>query len=485
MLETLIARGEDLHRELGREYYLTGAGHKGEPAFQEIFERFADLQSDEALEAVRGSGERELFEWILDVRVGRRVAPLEEQQLVWEQGATLAVNGQTIPYLRAPIELANAPDRTFRIALDEARVRAGQQGTSEIRRERFFIEREEICSAVGTDDYVDGITALSGVDLDALGAAAAAFLEDTEDVYVDSLARLVRPRLGLGIERLVRSDASWAFRADQFDSAFPADNLIRTATRQMSEMGLDATVGGWVRFDTEERKGKQPRAFCVPVRVPDEVYVVLRPRGGHSDYRTFWHELGHAMHFASAARDLPFAARWLGDNSVTEGFAMLWDHLTLNPQWMMRYAGLGGHEARDLAFQLAVSELFLLRRYAAKLRYELVLHRSDFSELGPVYAEYLTQATRFRYPEGDALLDVDPAFYAARYLRAWQLEAALASTLTERFDTDWFRNPRAGAAVRELMSRGQADPAHRLAQEFTGTSLEFERVTQRLEATLD
>jgi hypothetical protein len=484
-LEGLIARGEDLHRELGREYYLTGAGHKREPAFQDIFERYADLQSEDALAAARDSGEPELLEWIVDVGVGRRVAPLEEQQLVWEQSATLTVNGRTIPYLRAPIELANAPDRAFRIALDEARVRASQDVVSGLRRDRFSIEREEICRAVGTNDYVQGVATLSGIDLDALGAAAEAFLDDTEDMYVDSLARLVRRRLGLGIEGLVRSDASWTFRADQFDSVFPADSLVLTATRQMREMGLDASEGGRVRFDTEEREGKQPRAFCVPVRVPDEVYLVLRPRGGHSDYRTFWHELGHAMHFASASRDLPFAARWLGDNSVTEGFAMLWDHLTLDAQWLMRYVGLGRREACDLAFQLSVSELFLLRRYAAKIRYELVLHRSNLSDLGPLYADYLTQATRFRYPGGDALLDVDPAFYAARYLRAWQLEAALASTLTERFDDDWFRNPRAGGAVRELMSRGQGDPAHRLARAFTGTDLGFEPVAQRLEATLN
>ena len=46
----------------------------------------------------------------------------------------------------------------------------------------------------------------------------------------------------------------------------------------MSEMGLDAKHGGRIRFDTEERHGKKPRAFCVPVQVPAEVYLVLRPR---------------------------------------------------------------------------------------------------------------------------------------------------------------------------------------------------------------
>lgn len=483
-VDELIHRGEALHQDLGREYYLTGAGLKGDPAFQRIFERYADLQSDMALDVARASNERELLEWIIDVRVGRKVAPLEERQLTWEQQATLHVNGKTIPYLRAPIELANSPHRGFRMDLDDARVGASLTHLSGLRRKRFAIEHEAVCGALGVDDYVHANAQLSGIDLDALGRAAAGFLEATEPMYEETLRRLVRQRLGTGIADLVRSDSAWTFRADRFDAAFPANGLIATATRQMGEMGLDATAGGRIRFDTEEREGKQPRAFCAPVRVPDKVYVVLRPRGGHSDYRTFWHELGHAMHFASAAPDLSFAARWLGDNSVTEGFAMLWDHLTLDPMWLVRYGALEAGEARDLAFQLLVSELYLLRRYAAKLRYELLLHRSDFSCMGPIYAEYLTKATLFRYPEGDALQDVDPGFYAARYLRAWQLEAALSATLTERFEEDWYRNPRAGAAVRDLMSRGQAEPADRLAAAFTGVDLGFDPIVRRLAAAL-
>ena len=37
------------------------------------------------------------------------------------------------------------------------------------------------------------------------------------------------------------------------------------------------------------------RAFCAPVRVPHEVYLVLRPHGGQTDWTTFLHELGHAL----------------------------------------------------------------------------------------------------------------------------------------------------------------------------------------------
>jgi len=213
----------------------------------------------------------------------------------------------------------------------------------------------------------------------------------------------------------------------------------------------------------------------------EEVYLVLRPRGGHADYHTFWHEHGHAHHFASMDPELSFEARWLGDNSVTEGFAMLFDHMTLDPRWLMRYPGLESGEARDLVFELGVNELFMLRRYAAKLAYEIRLHRGDLDRMGPEYAERLTEATLFRYPEGEYLLDVDPGFYSARYLRAWQLQALLASQLTERFDEDWFRNPRAGGYIQHLMSRGQADNGDQLAKRVGGGPLSFEPLRRSLE----
>jgi hypothetical protein len=488
--DDLVTRGEALHTDLGRESYLTGAGLKTDPAFQQIYERYRDLQCDAAVEIARASGVAPLFEWVVDLRVGRRVAASEEQQLIWEQQAVLRVDQRAVPYLRAAIELQNSADRGWRIALDRARALTGAEGLNALRRERFLTERDVVLGFGAGADYVASIAALSGIDLVALGDQADRLLRDTRDLYAEALARLVHRRLGIPVADLVRADTGWAFRADQFDAAFPPQALLPTALRQMGEMGLDATEQGRVRFDTEERDGKQPRAFCVPVRVPDEVYLVLRPAGGHADYRTFWHELGHAMHFAAVDRERPFHERWLGDNSVTEGFAMLWDHLTLDGGWIATYSELGRRgsgaegEIRELLFELAVAELYMLRRYAAKLHYEIALHRSDYEQVAPLYAELLTEATRFRFPEEDFLRDVDPGFYAARYLRAWQLEAALAGALVEQFDHDWYRNPRAGGFVRDLMRRGQAEDAGRLAENVTGAPLSFAPVIQRLTAAL-
>ena len=53
--------------------------------------------------------------------------------------------------------------------------------------------------------------------------------------------------------------------------------------------------------------------------------------GGREDYAALFHEGGHAEHYANVDAELPFEFRHLGDNSVTESYAFLLEHLTEQP----------------------------------------------------------------------------------------------------------------------------------------------------------
>jgi hypothetical protein len=153
--------------------------------------------------------------------------------------------------------------------------------------------------------------------------------------------------------------------------------------------------------------------------------------------------------------------------------------------WLRRYTALAGERLAAFLRDQAFAHLAIVRRYAAKLRYEVELHRaSSLREGSRRYAELLTAATGFRYDDADALLDLDDGFYAARYLRAWQLEATLRASLVERFDEDWFRNPRTGPVLLELFGRGQRDDADELARAVVGVPLGFTPLTRQVTAAL-
>jgi hypothetical protein len=175
--------------------------------------------------------------------------------------------------------------------------------------------------------------------------------------------------------------------------------------------------------------------------------------------------------------------RRLGDNAVTEGWAVLLEHLTGEPAWLQRR--LDVPRPHEFAAEGATQLLWLVRRYCAKLLYELELHAAaDPTALRPRYAELLGDALRVPPSDSDYLADVDGGFYASQYLRAWAFEAQLRMFLREAFGNAWFMRRDAGSLLRELWSEGQKPTADEILQDLTGARLELEAVADRVRETL-
>jgi hypothetical protein len=314
---------------------------------------------------------------------------------------------------------------------------------------------------------------LKQLDLEALERQTRAFLEATAGTYEPTVDPHLRSQVGLGLGELRRSDLPYFFRARGFDDLFPEERLIEALERTLAGLGISLDEQRNVRLDTEQRPLKSPRAFCAPVHVPNEVYLVIPRQGGRDDYAALFHEAGHTEHYAHVNPSLPFEYRHLGDNSVTEGFAFLVEHLTEDPAWLA--ATLGVTDAEEYAGYVRASKLVFLRRYAAKLSYELQLHGGErpLSEMPDTYAGLLGDALELEWPARTWLSDVDPGFYAANYLRAWAFETRLRKLLRERFGREWFMQTAAGDLLREIWSEGQRLDADELLAQVTGERIDF------------
>jgi hypothetical protein len=498
-LDDIRRDGEPFMQEISREYYEAHAGLKPGAELQPIYERHRAVLAEEALgvavkaftTAAEGTEERRaariLLEWLAEAQSSRELAPLDEREIAWEGAAVVRPGeGREVPFQRASIEMANSTDRGERLEIEAARARLVEEELVPLRRERFMREREITESLGLAGSYNTTFELLTGIDLQDLAEQCERFLSSTQSMWDDVYRDFVRRGLSIDPSEATRADALALFRAREFDTAFAGDRLVDTVRSQMLEMGIDAAASGRVIFDTGEREGKRSRAFCAPVRVPEEVYLVLRPHGGQTDWSTFLHELGHALHFANARPELPMEYRWLGDNSITEGYAMLFDHLMQDRGWLRRYTELGSRTPEFIR-AAGFEELHFLRRYCAKLIYEISLYGGDLSAeaLADLYIDRLTAATTFRYSGADALVDVDPRFYAARYLRAWQLQALLTESLVERYDDDWWRNPRAGPwMLQSLFGEGQRETAQEQATRVSGRTLTFDPLVRSIERML-
>jgi Peptidase family M3 len=486
---------------ISREGYLALAGHKKTAEFQPIYHQYERILGPDALEltlevfrnAAEGSDDKRsaqcLLEWEIESQASKPLAALDEREIAWENSAVIrSPDGRVIQYQTAPIEIANTPDRKLRLALDAARADLVGKEHAPLRRERLEREKEYIESLGVADDYNSSFEAVTGISLAALAGSCEAFLRDTQTMWDDTLPGVLKKKLGIKASQAKRSDALALFRASEYDDAFPGNHMESVIRRHVTEMGIDPTAKGRIIFDVGDREGKRSRAFCSPVRVPQEVYLVLRPHGGQSDYNTFLHELGHALHFAYASPEYPFEFRWLGDNSVTESYAMLFDHRMHDRGWLLRYAQLGANRVAEFLRTAGFEELHYLRRYCAKFLYERALYSGDvpWDQLPDLYVSLLSNATGFEYSPADAFVDVDPRFYSARYLRAWQLQSVLNEKLTARFDMDWFRNPSAGPwMVSELFSHGQRETAEEISARVGGGALSFQPLVRKIEAQLE
>ena len=499
-LDRLRHDGQRFMEEVSREYYVAHAGLKPTADLQAIYARHAAILGEDALALVREEfraapegtdayrSARLMLEWLTDSVASRALASLDEREIAWEGSAIVHLDdGRDIPYQRAAIDIGNSPNRAERLLIERARARLVEAELAPLRRERFQREKEMIEGMEIAPSFNATFEALSGVDLGGLASECEQFLRDTQAMWEEVYVETVRSKLHLDPAGATRADALHLLRAQEFDAHFPSASMESAVRRQTSEMGIDPDAAGRIIYDTGEREGKRARAFCAPVRVPDEVYLVLRPHGGQADYRTLLHELGHALHFAYTRPDYPFEWRWLGDNSVTESYAMLLDHLMHDAGWLARYTELGRRHAPAFLRTVGFEELHFLRRYCAKLLYETALYGGEvgWDSLPDLYVDRLTSATTFQYDRADAFVDVDPRFYAARYLRAWQLQALLTETLIERFDEDWWRNPRAGPwVIGTLFGEGQRELAGEVAERATGRSLSFAPLVRAIEDLL-
>jgi hypothetical protein len=429
-LDDLRRAGEALTVDVSRALHRAHAGLDAAADLRPIYARHADAVSPAALEvalgaladAARGTPRapaRALAEWQVEAQTGRALAAHDEREIAWERAAVVrTAEGRRVEYAAVAPAIANTCDRAERLALDEARAAlvARELGAAAPRAPGARARRRR----------VDGRRGLVRRRLRApqrrgragarrrVRGAAARHRRRVGRRAADVRAAAARVAPG----ELTRADALALFRAPEFDAYFPSGAMVATVRVQLDAMGVDPAAGGRVRYDVGERPGKRARAFCAPVRVPDEVHLVLRPQGGAGDWRTLLHEVGHALHFGHTRADLPFEFRWAGDASVTEGYAMLFDHLTHDAGWLMRQTDLGGRASSSSGVRRpsrSCTSCDATRRSCS------TSCSSTPESCRGTPSPICTWRRSARRPasatvRADALVDVDPRLYAARYL---------------------------------------------------------------------
>jgi hypothetical protein len=335
-----------------------------------------------------------------------------------------------------------------------------------------------LAQEVGFADY----NALSGqlrhCDLPAFAIVCRQFLQDTDKLFLQ-LTRWAAPfQLNFPAEKLRRCDLARLLKNVRYDKYFPREQMMPRMKRFLGGMGLSLDK---IKIDDADRPKKNPRAACYPIVAPTDVRITLKPTGGQDDYAAFWHEMGHAQHFANTTTTY-WEFQQLGDNVTTENYAFLFDGMMENPIFAERILEMTKKDRPWHVRYAAFIKLYMVRRYCGKMLFELELHRGA-PDPQKIYRDILGGAYGIKLDQNDGvryLTDIDDFFYSADYLRAWMLEAMLDARLSQKFGADWFAKREAGDFLRQMWQSGNYYGGDELARTLGYPAIGPTRLIERI-----
>jgi hypothetical protein len=489
-LKTYTEQLERFHSQLMEGYYRQLAGLDLQIGLPAIYAEHANLFSGDSIDALQelarsddeqGRQARELLRFAIGEHVSASVAELTERVEAAQADAAVIWRGERIPYRQVWNRAADISNRAERNALAASYYEA-VEAINPLREERQAA-MQAAARDLGYADIPQLVAMTGGFDPDALAAEMSTFLSDSETVYFAALRRNLAE---IDIEQGDASqiDLAHVIRGAQWDRWFDASRLVSVLEHTLAGMGIDLAAQSSITLDVQPRPRKSPRAFCAPVRVPDDIRLVTQPHGGWDDQAALLHEAGHALHFASVAAGLPVTRRLLGDNSMTEGYGHLFERLVGEPAWLSGVIGMPEADALAFADFGAFWYLHRLRTMSAHLIYELYLHRTDDAALMRAqYAGMLSLTLGVTYDPARYVL-VDDGLYVGRYIRSIMFEGSLGASLRARHGESWWATASAGVALRERWSQGQEWDASDVVAQLGYDHLDWRPVLRQIRTLL-
>jgi len=488
-LERYRERAMEFLSTLRMEKYLYRAGRKDRLEVDAIFRAHEELwQNDTVKELVdlhEGANPEEekrirfLLAFAVQQALGQTGSTGDQELAAIESDTSIDLGNQSLHFHEATIQLSSDENRSRRREIFEKRLTVIESG-NEIRRIRLrdMIARAEELDSKG---LVSLFQRASGFNFSVLRTQLDNFLTHSESYYSSHLERYANRFLGLSSHEIEPWDEAFLFSGHAYDALFPEDRMLSILKRTLMGMGFDLKKMQNIVIDAKDRPSKSTVPRCVRVRVPREVYLVLRPQGGMFDFLSLMNKAGQALHAAHILESEPFEYRYLGDPAVPETSGYLFQYITLNQDWLLDYLRIDyDHDFRDFN---QFRKLYLLRAAAARFLFELETFESMSKQpesLSGLYQQKIRRALHVPAPAGMHLYDIDVPFYETRYLRAWIFESEMREILTQRFGSRWYSRPIAGHFLQEVWASSLRYGCDELAQRIRNWGLSMDAITREI-----
>lgn len=483
---------EELHYDIATESRLVRSGRKVEQRLEPILQRYEWVTSRETVEFLRAEIdraadadarerlERAWFHCISDY-LYKTLAPLDDKLQIELARTHVRVGTEAIPYHNLRPRMQREPDFAKREELGAA-IDSVHGALNSLPLEMLAKDLAALVGELRFPGYIEYCQQKKRFRHDSLAGSLRGALRRTDALYQRHMGRWCEEKIGKPFGSLHRYHVAYLMRLREFDRYFPGEDMTARLMRTLRVMGVELERLPNIRIDLDERPGKNPRACCYAARVPGEVHLILNPVGGITDYDTFLHEAGHALHYGNTEASLPYEYRKLGrSNALSELYAFTLQNMVMNLHWLRSVMEMEEAAAKRLRYFTILKDLYMFRRYAGKLLAELeFFQRGDLNDAG-IYARALTETTGFVYRRINYLFDMDGEFYSADYLRAWIAEAQLSAHLNREFGLHWATSGKVGPFLVALWRQGEKPSAEDLIANTGQAPLDFAPLERRFE----
>lgn len=449
--ESILKSLEELHYEISTESRLVRVGLKEEQNLQKILSKYPALTQLEVYQELKETPSRqgdpdqkELLERLafscLELVLHNQIAALDDSFETFLAKTTVEVDQENIVYHDLYPRIQRENDFSKRDRLGQAVQKVHHKGSSYLiqmmEKELAFLNQQ-----AQFPDYITYCQQKKKLDYPKLQDILWDSQQRMRELYHAHMQRWLDEEIKKPLGSISRWHSAYLMKIKQFDELFPKKGFLKRIGKTFTALGIDLSLYKNIHLDLEDRPRKNPRACCYGSKIPQEVHLIMKPVGGHSDYETFLHEAGHALHNAHTDPTLPYEYRHLSrSNALSETYAFLLQNITMNTEWLVRLMEIDRATARKIRYYRVLIDLYMFRRYVAKFTAELRFFQQGNLNNSNLYATTLTELTQFIYDPVSYLFDMDSEFYSADYLRAWITEAQLERFLVEKFDLTWWSN---------------------------------------------
>lgn len=244
-------------------------------------------------------------------------------------------------------------------------------------------------------------------------------------------------------------------------TGFQGVSPIKSVKKTMRELGLNPDK---IKLDDVDRPKKYASPFCQCIQIPKDIRVSYKPENPLNDANSLYHECGHAIHFSSIKKELPYWTRYLISEGLAETFSTFFEHLLSEYEYLTEELKLDPGYSKELIRRINFMKLFGNAFYAGNSLFRIAYwnEKLKFEECNARYAKEIRKSMGIKIPGAYWQLHhilPESLVYVPSYMLAEIQQEKIKRKLRQKYGKRWWKSRKAGKEVQKIMEQGADSPA--------------------------